>query len=342
MSPNATATNARSAKAVAFLCVAFLAVAHSESVLDDAQHTNGSKTLRALADIQSKAAAVTVLLGKDKNAASLCGTLISADGYFLTKASEAAAIKPLHVFLNDGSQADAREVKRDEKSDLMLGKIERDGLSAVNWVDKNKLSPAQWLCALTNHGTEMRLGVVSAARRAIPNSGAVMGIIMAKRPNESGGVLLQNVTEESPAAKAGLKARDILIALNGKQVDRMENVREILSKMRPGDVVKLRYKRGDDEAECEVRLASRSRVALAQVDFANHGTSTRTDNFPEVIQHDMPLSPADMGGAVFDLQGRAVGLNIARVDRVTNFALPVEAFLSDVQRWIEEDRATRK
>jgi hypothetical protein len=48
-----------------------------------------------------------------------------------------------------------------------------------------------------------------------------------------------------------------------------------------------------------------------------------------------------MGGAVFDLQGRAVALNIARVDRVTNFALPVESFLPNVTRWMKRDRAKR-
>ncbi|MFZ4763357.1 MAG: hypothetical protein ACOYMN_00280, partial [Roseimicrobium sp.] len=76
-------------------------------------------------------------------------------------------------------------------------------------------------------------------------------------------------------------------------------------------------------------------------DFANHGTSLRTDHFPEVLQHDLPLNPADMGGAVYDLHGQAVALNIARVDRVTNYALPVEIFLPEVERWIQEDRARR-
>ena len=44
-----------------------------------------------------------------------------------------------------------------------------------------------------------------------------------------------------------------------------------------------------------------------------------------------------MGGAVYDLQGRAVALNIARVDRVTNYALPVEVFLREVLQWAKDD-----
>lgn len=326
----------------ACLTLAGSALAQAEGVLDDEQRTNGKETLKALAGIHAKAVASTVLIGRDKDSASLCGTIVAKDGYLLTKASEAAQIKPLNIILQDGSLVPAREVRRDEKRDLMLIKIERDALTSVIWNESKTLRPAQWLCAITKHGHDMRLGVVSAARRVISNSGAVMGIRMATDRSTSEGVVIERVTEDSPAEKSGLKASDIIIALNGKPVEKVENVREALSKMGPGDVVKLRYTRAGAEAECEVRLASRSRVELGQGDFANHGTSTRTDNFPEVIQHDMPLSPADMGGAVYDLQGRALGLNIARVDRVTNFALPAEVFQADVGKWIEADRATRK
>ena len=40
-----------------------------------------------------------------------------------------------------------------------------------------------------------------------------------------------------------------------------------------------------------------------------------------IIQHDLPLPPEAMGGPVLDINGKAVGLNMARVDRVTTYAL---------------------
>ena len=49
--------------------------------------------------------------------------------------------------------------------------------------------------------------------------------------------------------------------------------------------------------------------------------SKRKDNFPMIIQHDLPLPPEAMGGPVLDINGKAVGLNMARVDRVTTYAL---------------------
>jgi S1-C subfamily serine protease len=133
----------------------------------------------------------------------------------------------------------------------------------------------------------------------------------------------------------------MLIAINGRSVAKVAAVKAMLSKLRPGDLVKIRYSREGKETEVEVHLASRSRVEMAAEDFANHGTSTRTDDFPEVLQHDMPLSPTDMGAPLYDLQGFAVGLNIARVDRVTNFALPAEVFWPKVRAWIAQDQGLK-
>ena len=50
--------------------------------------------------------------------------------------------------------------------------------------------------------------------------------------------------------------------------------------------------------------------------------SKRKDNFPMIFQHDLPLPKEAMGGPVFDLNGKCLGINIARVDRVTVFSLP--------------------
>jgi hypothetical protein len=48
----------------------------------------------------------------------------------------------------------------------------------------------------------------------------------------------------------------------------------------------------------------------------------------------MPLTPQDIGTALYDLEGHPIGLNIARVDRVTNYALPSEVFVKQIDNWI--------
>jgi serine protease Do len=314
----------------------------SESFLPDTRRTNGTEILSLLAPVRKQAVAATVQIGKSTGN-TLSGVIVSPEGYILTQASETTALKPLRIFLPDGTTSEARIVHREESLNLLLLKIEKQGLAALTWGESLKLKAGQWLCALTSKGKDIRLGVVSAKLREIPDSGAVLGIRFGPgEDSDKHGVAIEEVAGDGPAEKAGLQAEDIIISLNDEVVHQVSAVKKIIGTKHVGDSVKVRYLRDGKERECEVLLASKSHVMMnwSGEDFANHGTSVRTDNFPLVLQHDLPLGPADMGGALFDLEGKAVGLNIARVDRVTNYALPVEVFLSKLQSWMEKDKTT--
>ena len=311
--------------------------AQAESVLQGSDRTNGAATLEALAPIKAAAQAGSAWFGEKSDQPAIAGVIVSSDGYLLTVASELKEIKAIKAFLPGHASLTPREVKRDERLNLLLLKVDAEGLTPIRWEAAGQLAQASWLCALADQGQTLRLGVVSANRRAIPNSGAVMGVML-KGHDETDAVIISKVTPEGPAAKAGLSPKDRLLSVNGQNLESTEGLRRQLGKHQPGDVVKLRYNRDGKEDECEVRLESRSRVRMGADDFANHGTSLRTDNFPEIIQHDMPITPRDIGTALHDLNGRAIGLNIARVDRVTNYALPAEIFAKQVDVWIEADR----
>ena len=58
--------------------------------------------------------------------------------------------------------------------------------------------------------------------------------------------------------------------------------------------------------------------------------SARISGFPSVIQHDSPLLPEQRGGPLVDLEGRAIGVNIARfgVLRVSRYPRPRSSGLS--------------
>ena len=47
-------------------------------------------------------------------------------------------------------------------------------------------------------------------------------------------------------------------------------------------------------------------------------------NFPTILQHDTVIKPTDCGGPLVDLDGRVVGINVARAGRVESYALPSE------------------
>ena len=60
--------------------------------------------------------------------------------------------------------------------------------------------------------------------------------------------------------------------------------------------------------------------------------SEHRTGFPTVLQHDTALRPEDCGGPLVDLDGKAVGINIARAGRTESYAVPAE----EVQRLLPD------
>ena len=66
--------------------------------------------------------------------------------------------------------------------------------------------------------------------------------------------------------------------------------------------------------------------------------SKRRTNFPRVIQTDLPLSVRSVGGPLLDLDGRCVGMNIARANRCETFAIPSKELLAVVEDLMNSHR----
>ncbi len=71
------------------------------------------------------------------------------------------------------------------------------------------------------------------------------------------GALINEVVAGAPAEKAGLKAGDIITAVDGQQMDTMEAVSGYLAEHRPGDKVKVTYYRDKEPHDVEVVLDKR-------------------------------------------------------------------------------------
>ena len=52
--------------------------------------------------------------------------------------------------------------------------------------------------------------------------------------------------------------------------------------------------------------------------------SARASGFPDVFQHDSVIRPTDCGSPVVDLDGKVIGINIARAGRTETFAIPAD------------------
>jgi len=71
------------------------------------------------------------------------------------------------------------------------------------------------------------------------------------------GVRFADVRDGTPAAKAGLKAGDILIEFDGKEIANLYDFTYALRAKKPGDTVLLKVLRGSQTIEAKVLLTER-------------------------------------------------------------------------------------
>jgi S1-C subfamily serine protease len=74
---------------------------------------------------------------------------------------------------------------------------------------------------------------------------------------EGEGVRLTGVMPESPAAGAGLREGDILVAVNGQGIVDLRGYAEVLRKLAPGDAVAIEYQRDGASYQVEAQAVER-------------------------------------------------------------------------------------
>jgi serine protease Do len=75
--------------------------------------------------------------------------------------------------------------------------------------------------------------------------------------SRSSGLLIAEVAVNSPAAAAGLRQGDIIVEVNGQEIDDSGNLASLVRDMRPGDKVELLIDRDGTEQTVTVTLAER-------------------------------------------------------------------------------------
>ncbi len=68
------------------------------------------------------------------------------------------------------------------------------------------------------------------------------------------GALLTQVTPNTPADKAGLRAGDIIVAVDDERVTLARDLAEIIRKYKPGDEIRITYRRDGQEKTVRVTL----------------------------------------------------------------------------------------
>jgi S1-C subfamily serine protease len=114
----------------------------------------------------------------------------------------------------------------------------------------------------------------------------------------------------------------------------------VVKKLRVGDDLDLTVERkGGEKLDLKVRLAGRVDLfgeEMTRNDMMSGRVSKRRSGFPRVIQHDVIGNASTMGGPLLDLDGRCLGMNIARATRCETFAIPAADLKSLADRMISQ------
>ncbi len=306
--------------------------------LPEDQRKNGETTLQAFAKSSGASLASTVRLVRNGRPLAL-GTIVSKKGHVITKAS--VCIGAHEAILADGKSYPVRIRRRDKETDLVLLQLKgAKDLTPVSWAEDEEPEEGSWLVSADSELKKLKVGVVGAKTRPIDRVGGVIGVILGPHGEEIGGVVITEVVPRSAGAAAGLKKGDVIVTVEGRKVTLREKVIEMVGSHDPGEVVRLEVKREERILSFRVTLGHRS-VTFDMFDRnarMSGPVSKRKDNFPMIIQHDVSLPVKAMGGPILNLDGKALGVNVARVDRVTTYALPAKF----VRETLEKLRRARR
>lgn len=300
-----------------------LALAQTPAPLGRDRFRSGEATLRAFAPISAATRYSIVKLNVNGETVALA-TVVGSNGLVLTKASE---LKPgqLTCWVAGGKEVKAELLGVDEEDDVALVRVKAAGLKPVTWA-AGEVTLGQWAITPGIEETPHAVGIISALPHRVRPSRAFIGV---QFDFNTSAPRIGELMPGLGAEKAGLKPGDLILAVNQTTMTNREQVVETLREFRAGQAVKLRVRRADQTLEKEVRLMTPTPAQLGSR-FAPEGrfdrlggeVSQRAEGFERALQHDTVLQPWLCGGPLVNLEGQALGLNIARAGRVATYALP--------------------
>jgi len=291
--------------------------------LPRARYHSGQDVLNAFAPVSAKTSNSIVELNVQESTVAL-GAVVDTNGLVLTKASEIKAGK-LTCWLASGKEVEAQLLAVDDDDDVALIRVKADGLKPIQWA-QNQVVEGQWAITPGLADTPQAVGIISALPHRIRPQRAFIGVtfdLSAKR------LTIDSLQPGFGAEKAGLKHGDIVLKVDDRTVTNRTQVIDILQEFRQGQKVHIVYQRAEQELDANIELMTPKAGQDGFDSFANErenrmsgDVSLRSEGFEEAIEHDTVLEPWQCGGPLVNLDGKAIGLNIARASRFATYALP--------------------
>ena len=134
------------------------------SGLRRANQRNNFTMLRAFSEAVTDARRSTVALYDETGQRVALGAIVDPDGWIATKASQLPAEGKLMALLADDTEWPAEIVQRASDVDIALLRVERAGLTAVNWASADIPLRGTWLATTDTDKMPSAVGVVAGVR----------------------------------------------------------------------------------------------------------------------------------------------------------------------------------
>jgi Do/DeqQ family serine protease len=122
-----------------------------------------------------------------------------------------------------------------------------------------------------------------------PVTGSIASSVGLSRPE---GVILKTVYPNSPAAKAGLKVGDVVLAIDGNAVDDMQSLNYRVTTHKPGDTPNFKVFAGGKEHDVSVALTAPPETtprAAAAIGGRNPLTGAKVENLSPAVAVDLNM-----------------------------------------------------
>jgi len=261
------------------------------------------------------------------------------EGRLLAKASEVLGKQALFTATREKKSLSGKVIGTYPDHDLAIIEVTDLKAVAAKWGDASSLSEGAFLAAVRPDGEAQAMGVLSVQERSLKSEDqGFLGVQMDQRATGEG-VRVQLVVEGSAAEEVGLRAGDVITMINGEEVKGIYELSTKLRRLKAGEEAEIMFLRAKNVIKVKPTLQPR--------EVANRGNSRRVERmdrmsgsqsrvrgeFRNVIQSDMELESSDAGLPVVDLEGRIVGMVIARAGRISTLILPGD----DLEKILREE-----
>jgi S1-C subfamily serine protease len=218
-------------------------------------------------------------------------------------------------------------------NDLAVLKIPSKNLIAINIPKKVDTSVGKLIGSASFKKDIKYSGVISAPVRQVLPALASQGFLGASVTFSN---KILGLYDNGAAKLAGLKRGDIIIKFDDTKIESSTDRISFLATTQVNQKVKVTVLRDGVEKEVEVILLKENKKRIRNRHIAfDIDISERKSDFTEAFSHDMPIEAYETGTPVVDIKGHVLGINIAKENRTTSFAIPINVVLKAIEEYLK-------